>query len=105
MSAAPPGLQVAVDRRPDLTHPDELTSILGAPGFGQRFTDHMLLAEWTPERGWHDARIAAVITPLGRVAWSGGDIDCSVDGEAGPVTSAVRQALVDLQYGRAEDPF
>src|SRR5215217_3710431 len=59
MSAPTPGLEVAVDRRPDPTHDDELTSILTTPGFGQRFTDHMLLAEWTPERGWHDARVTA----------------------------------------------
>jgi branched-chain amino acid aminotransferase len=48
---------------------------------------------------------AAVVTPLGRLAWSDGEVDCSVNGEAGPVTCAVRQALVDLQYGRAEDTF
>jgi branched-chain amino acid aminotransferase len=48
---------------------------------------------------------AAVITPIGRLAWSGGEVDCAPTGEAGPVTSAVRQALVDLQYGRAEDTF
>src|SRR5919112_3691350 len=59
MSAPTSGLEVAVDRRPDPTHDDELTSILTTPGFGQRFTDHMLLAEWTPERGWHDARVTA----------------------------------------------
>jgi branched-chain amino acid aminotransferase len=48
---------------------------------------------------------AAVITPIGRLAWSGGEVDCSVDGDAGPVTKAVRRALVDLQYGRSEDAF
>ena len=48
---------------------------------------------------------AAVVTPIGRLAWSGGEVDSSVDGEAGPVTKAIRQALVDLQYGRAEDTF
>jgi branched-chain amino acid aminotransferase len=25
--------------------------------FGKVFTDHMALADWTPERGWHDGRI------------------------------------------------
>jgi branched-chain amino acid aminotransferase len=59
MSAPTSGLEVAVDRRPDPTHDDDLTSILTTPGFGERFTDHMLLAEWTPERGWHDARVTA----------------------------------------------
>jgi branched-chain amino acid aminotransferase len=48
---------------------------------------------------------AAVVTPLGRVASSEGEVDCAPGGEAGPVTTAVRQALVDLQYGRAEDTF
>ncbi|KHL19020.1 branched-chain amino acid aminotransferase [Mumia flava] len=32
--------------------------ILASPGFGKHFTDHMFLAEWTPEAGWHDARLA-----------------------------------------------
>jgi branched-chain amino acid aminotransferase len=48
---------------------------------------------------------AAVVTPVGRLAWSDGEVDSSVDGDAGPVTKAVRQALVDIQYGRAEDTF
>jgi branched-chain amino acid aminotransferase len=38
---------------------DELAEILAAPGFGTHFTDHMLTVEWTPEQGWHDARITA----------------------------------------------
>jgi branched-chain amino acid aminotransferase len=38
--------------------PDErLTEILADPGFGLHFTDHMYLVEWTPDRGWHDARV------------------------------------------------
>ena len=27
------------------------------PGFGLHFTDHMFVVEWTPEQGWHDARV------------------------------------------------
>jgi branched-chain amino acid aminotransferase len=46
---------------------------------------------------------AAVVTPIGRLAWSDGEVDCAVDGDAGPVTQAIRNALVDIQYGRAED--
>jgi branched-chain amino acid aminotransferase len=46
---------------------------------------------------------AAVVTPIGRLAWRGGEVDCAVGGEAGPVTQAVRAALVDVQYGRAAD--
>jgi branched-chain amino acid aminotransferase len=40
------------------TVPDErLAEILANPGFGQHFTDHMLTIEWTPDAGWHAARI------------------------------------------------
>ena len=48
---------------------------------------------------------AAVVTPVGVLATSDSEVDCSVDGEAGPVTTRIRQALVDIQYGRAEDSF
>jgi branched-chain amino acid aminotransferase len=41
--------------------PGRLAEILADPGFGQHFTDHMFTVEWTPEEGWHDARI----TPYG----------------------------------------
>ena len=37
----------------------EVAEILANPGFGIHFTDHMLTVEWTPESGWHDARITA----------------------------------------------
>jgi branched-chain amino acid aminotransferase len=35
-----------------------LAEILADPGFGTFFTDHMFTAEWTPDEGWHDGRIA-----------------------------------------------
>jgi len=38
---------------------DRLAAILENPGFGVHFTDHMFTAEWTPEKGWHDARVSA----------------------------------------------
>ncbi|MCD4535924.1 branched-chain amino acid aminotransferase [Nocardioides sp. cx-169] len=34
-----------------------LAEILANPGFGTHFTDHMFLVEWTPDAGWHHARI------------------------------------------------
>jgi branched-chain amino acid aminotransferase len=34
-----------------------LAEVLANPGFGKYFTDHMLRIEWTPDAGWHDARI------------------------------------------------
>jgi branched-chain amino acid aminotransferase len=45
---------------------------------------------------------AAVVTPVGRLKWRGGETGAD---ETGPVTAEVRKALVDLQYGRAEDTF
>ncbi|WP_372736497.1 branched-chain amino acid aminotransferase, partial [Nocardioides sp.] len=34
-----------------------LAEILADPGFGLHFSDHMFTAEWTPDQGWHAARI------------------------------------------------
>jgi branched-chain amino acid aminotransferase len=49
---------------------------------------------------------AAVITPIGRLAWPDGDLtigDHSVGYGVGPVTAKIRSALLDLQYGRTPD--
>jgi branched-chain amino acid aminotransferase len=46
---------------------------------------------------------AAVVTPVGALKWRGGEVG-SVE-KTGPVTLKIRKALVDIQYGRAEDPF
>ncbi len=46
---------------------------------------------------------AAVVTPVGSLKWDGGEVPGASD--AGQVTMQVRQALVDIQYGRAEDTF
>jgi branched-chain amino acid aminotransferase len=46
---------------------------------------------------------AAVITPVGKLIWDGGSVG-DMDAPAGPVTTRIRQALVDVQYGRAADP-
>ena len=51
-------------RRPASPRPrssdERLAEILANPGFGVHFTDHMVVVEWTPRRGWHDARVHAV---------------------------------------------
>ena len=65
--------------------------------------------EW--RKGAADGRVvevfacgtAAVLTPIGALRWPGGEVVAG-SGEPGPVTMALRQALTDLQYGRAEDP-
>lgn len=46
---------------------------------------------------------AAVIAPIGRLTVDGRTMTVG-DGEPGPRTLALRNALLDLQYGRAEDP-
>jgi branched-chain amino acid aminotransferase len=46
---------------------------------------------------------AAVITPVGTLKWAGGQVQGST--EAGPLTTQIRQSLVDIQYGRADDTF
>src|SRR3954447_13026048 len=39
----------------------DVAEILANPGFGTHFSDHMFTVEWTPDEGWHDARV----TPYG----------------------------------------
>ena len=39
------------------TTDERLAEILANPGFGTYFTDHMFTVEWTPDAGWHAARI------------------------------------------------
>jgi branched-chain amino acid aminotransferase len=46
------------------TDSDRRESILGDPGWGRHFTDHMVLVQWTPAAGWHDERIV----PYGPIA-------------------------------------
>jgi branched-chain amino acid aminotransferase len=48
---------------------------------------------------------AAVVTPVGTLKWRGGSASTGVGDDIGPVTKQVRQNLVDIQYGRAEDTF
>jgi branched-chain amino acid aminotransferase len=46
---------------------------------------------------------AAVVTPVGTLKWAGGEVQGST--EAGSLTMQIRQSLVDIQYGRADDTF
>ncbi len=46
---------------------------------------------------------AAVVTPVGELRWDGGDAPSTAGEEGGEVTRSIRQALLDVQYGRAED--
>jgi branched-chain amino acid aminotransferase len=44
---------------------------------------------------------AAVITPVGKLLWDGGEIAGPADT---PVANRLRSTLIDIQYGRAADP-
>ena len=47
---------------------------------------------------------AAVVTPVGELRWEGGSVDHRRGGaDIGEVTRTVRERLLDIQYGRAED--
>jgi branched-chain amino acid aminotransferase len=52
-------LDISIIPAADPKSADEVAAILANPGFGTYFTDHMFTVEWTPEKGWHDARITA----------------------------------------------
>jgi branched-chain amino acid aminotransferase len=45
---------------------------------------------------------AAVVTPVGSLKWDGGEAPAPASTD---LTMRIRQALVDIQYGRAEDAF
>jgi branched-chain amino acid aminotransferase len=45
---------------------------------------------------------AAVVTPIGQLVWDGGAVGAP-EQPVGAVTQQIRQTLVDVQYGRAED--
>ncbi|HET6667653.1 MAG TPA: branched-chain amino acid aminotransferase [Intrasporangium sp.] len=45
---------------------------------------------------------AAVVTPVGTLKWGGGEAPAPASTD---LTLKIRQALVDIQYGRAEDTF
>lgn len=47
---------------------------------------------------------AAVIAPISDFGFHDGDVTIG-DGQSGPVSRHLYQALTDIQYGRAEDPF
>ncbi len=52
-----PSMQITTTLSERAVDDARLAEILANPGFGVHFSDHMFLVEWTPERGWYDARI------------------------------------------------
>jgi branched-chain amino acid aminotransferase len=39
------------------TPPQRREELLGTPGFGAGYSDHMITVRWHAERGWHDAKL------------------------------------------------
>jgi branched-chain amino acid aminotransferase len=54
---AEPALRFTVERSASPLPAADRAEVLAAPGFCQVFTDHMVTALWTPDDGWHDARL------------------------------------------------
>ena len=50
-------LDFAIEVNPAAASDERVAEVLAAPGFGRVFTDHMATARWTPDRGWHDAKV------------------------------------------------
>ena len=50
-------MQISTTLAERRTEDSRLSEILASPGFGNHFSDHMFTAEWTPDEGWHAARI------------------------------------------------
>jgi branched-chain amino acid aminotransferase len=50
-------MEITTTLNPHPVSDERLAEVLAEPGFGTFFTDHMFVAEWTPDRGWHNARI------------------------------------------------
>jgi branched-chain amino acid aminotransferase len=50
-------LDIATEANPAPTPEARRAEILADPGFGIHFTDHMYVAEWTPDAGWHNATV------------------------------------------------
>ncbi len=50
-------MEISTTRSESPVSDERLAEILANPGFGTYFTDHMFTVEWTPDRGWYDARV------------------------------------------------
>ncbi len=49
--------QIRVERTTSPVDEAQRAKILADPGFGRYFSDHMFVAEWTPEKDWHEATV------------------------------------------------
>ncbi|OKH65940.1 branched-chain amino acid aminotransferase [Mycobacterium sp. SWH-M1] len=51
------GLSFTVDRAANPASDEVRAQVLGNPGFGKFFTDHMVSVDYTVDQGWHHARV------------------------------------------------
>ena len=56
-AAADKTMPFSLEKHPAPTDSVRRAQILGDPGFGTSFSDHMVSIEWTEGKGWHDARV------------------------------------------------
>jgi branched-chain amino acid aminotransferase len=56
-SLAEPALAFTREGHPAPASAQDRNDILGNPGFGTAFSDHMVSIDWTEGRGWHDANV------------------------------------------------
>ncbi|SJM64908.1 branched-chain amino acid aminotransferase [Gulosibacter sp. 10] len=50
-------LEFTIEHNQNPTSDAERAEILANPGFGVRFTDHMVMIDWTVDGGWRNARV------------------------------------------------
>lgn len=83
-------MQISTTLSTSLVDDARLAEILANPGFGVHMTDHMFAVEWTPDEGWHNAKI----TPYGPLSLE-------------PATSVLHYAQETFEgmkaYRRADD--
>lgn len=46
-----------IERTENPTSSERIADILTNPGFGNHFTDHMVVIDWNESEGWHNARV------------------------------------------------
>ena len=46
-----------IERTKNPTSSERIADILTNPGFGNHFTDHMVVIDWNESGGWHNARV------------------------------------------------
>ncbi len=46
-----------IERTENPTSSERIAEILTSPGFGNYFTDHMVVIDWNESAGWHNARV------------------------------------------------